>query len=255
MSPPVTPGGDARSIRPFSVRTYECDHQGKLRPTALLNYFQDAAGDHAEKLGAGVIELIKRNLTWVISRYYIRIARYPGWREALELTTWPCLNQGLFALREFEVRDGSGNILAAASSSWMLIDLQTKRPVPPGERLGAYLRDPRRAVETGFDPLPKVGAADIEQAFPIRMSDLDWNKHVNHVAYVGWALDTPPPAFQETHRPAEIEVDFRGQAFFGDTALCRMQGLSADRDSPTLFQILKQEGLRELARLRIVWQA
>jgi acyl-ACP thioesterase len=255
MNNPGAMGGDAHNIRQFSVRTYECDHQGRLRPTALLNYFQDAAGDHAEKLGAGVIELIKRNLTWVISRYHIRIARYPGWRETLELTTWPGLNQGLFALREFEVRDRQGNILAAASSSWMLIDLKTKRPVPPGERLGSYLRDPRRAVDSGFDPLPTVGAADVEQAFPVRMSDLDWNKHVNHVAYVGWALETPPPDFQEKYRPIELEVDFRGEAFLGDTALCRMQRLPSERDSLTLFQISKKESRRELARLRIDWKA
>src|SRR4030042_4033579 len=104
---------EARYIRRFSVRTYESDPNGLLRPVSLLNYFQESASDHAEKLGAGVIELMRQNLTWVISRYHIRLCRYPRWKESVELATWPCLNQGLFALREFEVRDEKGEMLAA----------------------------------------------------------------------------------------------------------------------------------------------
>jgi len=100
---------EARYIQRFSVRTYESDHCRLLRPVSLLNYFQESASDHAEKLGAGVIELMRQNLTWVISRYHIRLYRYPRWKESVELATWPCLNQGLSALREFEVRDEKGS--------------------------------------------------------------------------------------------------------------------------------------------------
>lgn len=246
---------EARYIQRFSVRTYESDHSGLLRPVSLLNYFQESASDHAEKLGAGVIELMRRNLTWVISRYHIRLYRYPRWKESVELATWPCLNQGLFALREFEVRDENGDILAAATSSWMLIDLKTKRPVQPAERLGSYLHNPQRAVASNFEPLPTIGQADLERSFLVRMSDLDWNRHVNHVAYIGWALETASPDFLEKHRPAEIEVDFRGQAFYGETALCRMQLSSADREPTIVYQIIKSENRRELARLRVAWRA
>jgi acyl-ACP thioesterase len=87
------------------------------------------------------------------------------------------------------------------------------------------------------------------------MSDLDWNRHVNHVAYIGWALETASPDFLERHRPAVIEVDFRGQAFYGETALCRMQSSSADREPTIVYQIIKSENRRELARLRVVWRA
>ena len=52
-----------------------------------------------------------------------------------------------------------------------------------------------------------------------------------------------------------IEVDFRGQAFYGETALCRMQSSSADREPTIVYQIIKSENRRELARLRVVWRA
>jgi acyl-ACP thioesterase len=244
-----------RMSRRFEVRTYESDPDGWLRPASLLNYFQEAAGDHADKLGAGVMEMLRRNLTWVLSRYHIRLLRYPRWREPVLLTTWPCSNQGLFALREFEVRDGKGDLLAAASSSWMLIDLKTKRPVAPGEHLGSYPQDPRRAVDSTFERLPTVSRADFERAFRVRMGELDWNRHVNHVAYIDWALETGSQEFLEKHRPAEIEADFRGPAHYGDSVLCRTQSVPQGQVPVFVYQILKAENQRELARLRIAWLA
>lgn len=251
---PEVGGEEARHIQKYSVRTYESDHNGLLRPVSLLNYFQEAAAEHAEKLGAGVIALLKKSLTWVISRYHIKIFHYPRWKESLELMTWPFVHQGMFALREFEMRDGKGDIFAAATSSWMLIDLKTKRPVPPSERLGSYPLNPQRAIDSNFEPLPKVDRADLERSFRVRMSDLDWNRHVNHVIYVAWALETAPQDFLDKSRPAEIEADFRGQAFYGETVLCRMQSLTTGDEPTIVYQIVKSENQKELARLKIVWR-
>ncbi|MFZ2053584.1 MAG: acyl-ACP thioesterase domain-containing protein [Candidatus Aminicenantales bacterium] len=247
-------GESARHHRRFIVRTYESDYSGRLRPASLLNYFQEAAGEHAEELGAGIVELMKQNLTWVISRYHIKIFRYPRWKSPVDLTTWPCGHQGLFALREFELKDEKGRLLAAATSSWMLLDVKTKKPVPPAERLGPYPKDPRRAVASTFEPLPALERADLERTFSVRMSDLDWNRHVNHVVYISWALETGSPDFLEKHRPAEIEVEFRGEAFYGDTVTSRMQTLISGPASHIGYAIIKEDGRKELARLRILWQ-
>jgi acyl-ACP thioesterase len=244
---------EARHEKEFSVRTYETDLRGRLRLSALLNYFQEAAGEHAERLGAGVIELLKRDLTWVISRYHIRILRYPRWKEKVLLSTWPSGNQGLFALREFEVRDGERRPLAAATSSWMLIDLKAKKPVEPAENLGPYPQDPGRAVASSFDPLPALRTVDKEAFFRVRLSDLDWNKHVNHVVYVEWALESAPAAVLERQEPAEIEIDFRGEAFFGDSVIARSELVSQGDGPRTCHGISKENPSKELVRLRIHW--
>jgi medium-chain acyl-[acyl-carrier-protein] hydrolase len=244
----------ARHVRRFVVRTYESDLTGRLRPASLLDYFQEAAAAHAEELGAGVAELMRQGLTWVISRYHLKLFRYPRWKTPVDLTTWPCGHQGLFALREFELKDEKGDFLAAATSSWMLVDLKSKRPVPPAERIGPYPKDARRAVTSSFDPLPSLDRTDRERSFSVRMSDLDWNRHVNHVAYIAWALETLPPDFPEKHRPAEIEVDFRGEAFYEEMVLCRVQSFEAEPEPLLGYQIVKENGRKELAKLRILWR-
>jgi medium-chain acyl-[acyl-carrier-protein] hydrolase len=137
----------------------------------------------------------------------------------------------------------------------MLIDLKTKRPTLPAERLGPYPKDPRRALASLFEPLPVLDQADLERLFSVRTSDLDWNRHVNHVVYISWALETAPPGFLESHRPAEVEVDFRGEAFYGDTVISRRQTLRAGPEPLLAYAIRKDDGRKELARLRIFWQS
>jgi medium-chain acyl-[acyl-carrier-protein] hydrolase len=244
----------AHLVKRFVVRTYESDFTGRLRPASLLNYFQEGAAEHAEELGAGVTELMRQDLTWVISRYHVKLFRYPAWKISVELVTWPFGHQGLFALREFELNDEKGDLLAAATSSWMLIDLKTKKPVPPSARLGPYPKDPRRAVASSFAPLPSLTGADGERSFSVRLSDLDWNRHVNHVAYISWALETLPPGFSGKLRPAEIEVDFRGEAFYEEKALCKVQILSSGPEMRLGYQIVKEGVGKELAKLRILWR-
>ena len=57
----------------FQVRSYEVDLTGRVRATALLNYMQEAAGDHSRLLGVAVRDLMPLGLTWVLSRTHLRI--------------------------------------------------------------------------------------------------------------------------------------------------------------------------------------
>jgi medium-chain acyl-[acyl-carrier-protein] hydrolase len=236
------------------VRAYEMGPGGRVKLGSLLNYFQEAASEHAERLGVSVTDLISRNLTWVLSRYHIRIFRYPLWKEILRLTTWPSVQQRLFALREFELTDAESRPVAGATTSWMLLDIKTKRPVPPALHLPEYPRDPRRAIPDAFGPLPEPSKFDLELNFRVEQRDLDWNRHVNHVVYVEWAAETVPRHILENFLPAEIEVDFRGEALLEDSVLSRTEIVASSDEPRLVHQIVKEPRGKELTRLRTLWK-
>ena len=238
----------------FKVHSYEAGPDGRIRLASYLNYFQEAAGEHAAILGVSVTDLLAKSLTWVISRYHVRIWRYASWTETVSLTTWPSGLKNFFALREFEASDEQGRPIAAATSSWMMIDLKTKRPVPPKENLPAFAQDPRRAVSDAFEPLPMIEKRDHELAFAVRKHDLDWNRHVNHVVYVEWAVETPSLDLLENYLPFEVEVDYRGEAFFGETVSSRVEYLLGGKKPLLLHQIVRESDQKEFARLRTQWQ-
>ena len=62
----------------FTVRSYEVDELGRVRPTALLNYLQEASGDHARQLGIAVRDIMPQGLTWVLSRMHLSCRVQPA---------------------------------------------------------------------------------------------------------------------------------------------------------------------------------
>ncbi|BCR04205.1 acyl-ACP thioesterase [Desulfuromonas versatilis] len=238
----------------YPVRSFEVDFTGLLRPVALLNYLQDIAGEHADRLGFGVRTLLERGLTWVLSRSHTRILHYPRQGETLRVATWPSARQGVFALRDFEVHDGQGRVVALSSSSWALLNIQTMRPVRLEGNLPDYPTRGRRALEVSFDPLPELTDAELELPFRVRLADLDINLHVNNAIYAAWALEAVPEEVLKTFRPEEIEIGFRSPAFYGDRILSRSRAVGA-ADAPCfLHQLLHEQEARELTRLRTRWR-
>lgn len=238
----------------YTVHSYEADHRGYLRPVALLNFLQDAAGDHAERLGVSVRQLLRRELAWLLTRYRTRFRRYPRQGERLAVRTWPSSREGLQVLRQFEVRDEGGEVVAAAATAWMVLDLTTRRTTRPSECLPAFAVHPQAVLEKGFSALRPVARADLELPFRVRLADLDLNRHVNNAVYVEWALETVPLEVLEECLPAEIEVAYRAEAFHPDRVLCRTEALGAEGAGGYLHQLASEGSGKELTRLRTRWE-
>jgi acyl-ACP thioesterase len=242
----------------FLVHIYEVDFRGRARPGTLLNYLQDAAGDHAALLGFSLFDLLKINKTWLLSRYHIRIERYPEIGEEVTVTTWPSGTQRIFALRDFEMADGKGKLVAAATSSWVLWDIPAKQPDRLDERLRSEFVFEKRAIDDHFEPLPALpapGTPDRELDFRVEMQDIDFNNHLTYDVYIQWALETVPEGMQRSCIPAEIEVSYRAEAFYGDDIVSRLKKGDTDAGAGTTFLhgIYHKSKGTELARLRTVW--
>lgn len=240
----------------FHVHTYEVDFRAKALPVTLLNYLQDAAGDHAALLGFSVFDLLKIKKTWLLSRYHIRVERYPGIGEEITVTTWPSGAQGIFAIRDFEMADKDGKLIAVATSSWVFWDNQAKQPARLDERLRSEVVFEKRAVDDPFEPLPTFSAPDRELGSRVEMQDIDFNNHVNYSVYIQWALETVPEDTQRSCVPAEVEVSYRAEAFYGDDIVSRLKKGDTDAAGGTTFLhgIYHKTKETELARLRTVWK-
>jgi medium-chain acyl-[acyl-carrier-protein] hydrolase len=238
----------------YTVHAFETDARGLARPVALLNFLQDSAGDHAGRLGLSVVDLSKRRMTWVLSRYNVRFHRYPALGERLEVTTWPSGKRGYFATRDFEVADGGGGPVLSATSSWMVLNLDNRQTVKVDEVVGPEYALEKRALDDPFASLPVLSARDSEVGFRVETGHLDWNRHVNNAVYVQWALEAVPPEVLLVRRPAAIEVSYRAEALYGDSVLSVAQ-MTAEEGPGAVFlhQILNAATGAELTRLRTRW--
>jgi acyl-ACP thioesterase len=237
---------------------------------AVLEEMMETAGRHAEKLGVGVRDLHARGLTWVLARLHVQIGAVPGAGTEVRVATWPSGRHRLFAVREFQLRDGAGGELLRATSAWALMNLETRRPARLDPHLPVFSRHPGRLVEDGFAALPSPCPQAGRASYRAEPGDIDLNDHVNNTVYLGWALRSAPGAAR-SWRPLSLEAAFLGEARLGDEVEClteigRTAALDAGRTAPQgrgsgggralLLQSLRDKASgRELTRLRTCWQS
>lgn len=239
--------------RKMSVRAVDVDFQGKIRAEMYLAMLMEAASEHAARLGVGVLDLFKKNLTWILSRWHVRILKYPSMWQEFDLVTWPSYREGTYTLREFEAFDSRGDLLTQATTSWLALDLGTKKPVLINRVLPDFSLENRRALADDFPLLPKLQTADMEREYPVFRTYLDVNRHVTSTIFILWALETVPEDVLLKLRPCEIEINYRRETFFTDRVLARTQRVEAAAGPVFLHQLVRVEDGKELAVLRTAW--
>lgn len=225
----------------------------------LCNYLQETAGRHADRLGVSIFDLEPRGLTWVLARLHVRLVELPGWQGPVEVETWPSGSRGYYATRDFLALDAEGAEVARATSRWMVLDRERRRPVRLPRDVAA-LPVPRRprALPGPSLQLPRLERPGPGRSFAVRRRDLDVNAHVNHVRYLEWALEALPPSFADGHRPRELEADFRSELHYSQSVMVQAgEPRTADGQTELRF-LLTVEGQTaekeaEAARLCFRW--
>ena len=174
----------------YLVKSYEADAHGFLRIMALMNILQDAADGSAIELGFGFENCWQKGVSWVGSNYLVEINRLPKIHEKFIIETWPAEAKLWGAIRDFVVYDEEGNILMKASSQWVLVDINRKRPVPLAKYFEEYKAIDERAINVDFSRTEPFDGYNREQIFKVRFDDIDINNHVNNAVYPLWASES-----------------------------------------------------------------
>ena len=173
-------------FKEFSVNSYETDHNQSLKITCLFQWFSEIAWEHAKQLNLGFEDLDETAYYWVLLGMNVKIHRLPKWQENVKLQTWPSGVSGLYFSREFIVFDINGECLAAASSSWLIYNRASSRPVVPVGSEYEYKISPQKATDLEFTKLRQY--RDLTDMFNItaRYTDIDMHQHVNNAVYIKW---------------------------------------------------------------------
>ena len=234
----------------YQVRPYEAGFGKTALPSALLNYLQDAAFEHSISLGFSVFHLFPKGLTWVLSRYHVKILRYPLSGEPVGIQTWYPGPQKPFYLREWKISGEAGEDLVLATSSWLIVDLKTGRPADGDFILKNHPMTEKRALPDDFKPLPVPHREDITKRFQVRISDTDLNRHVNHVQHVLWSLESVPEEYLSKRVPVEMEATYKGEIVFGHEVDVRTE---VTQNGTCLHRLALYPGGNEVARVRTTW--
>jgi acyl-ACP thioesterase len=237
---------EQRLIEPFDV-----DISRRLRPQILFAYLLNAAWNHAKGTSYGHDELSARNLKWVLIKLKMVISRMPRWGERITIETWGKRKVKLYALRDFRVILDTGEKLASATSSWMVLNKTTGRPQRFGQSSDSLPWQPGRdEIETDLEKVQELKHGKEVATFRVLFSDIDVNRHVNSTKYLQWVLDSHPPEHLENSEPRSIELSFLSEALPNEEVAVVVDGT----ENGGLCAVRRLGDGKELCRARIEWR-
>ena len=195
----------------FTLTDLDVDCFCKLKLSSLLFYAQEVAGKHSALLGADYDTLAQKKLFWAVTRHKVQITRLPSLGETITVETWPMPTTRVAFPRAMAAYDSQGNELFRSISIWVLMDLENRSMVLPGNSgvdVGGLLTGNELSVPHSI--LPKALCNSTQRT--VTYSCLDRNGHMNNTRYLDWVADLLPSAFHREHTPRELLICYASEA-------------------------------------------
>lgn len=203
----------------YKVEANHVDFKGYLKLSTLFTYFQDIAGLHSLNLGMGRQVLYEKyGVIWVLVRMRADIIEYPKWNDIISIETWPQKPGRIGFDRDFLVKDKEGNIVIRAVSTWVVIDIESRKFKNPKSVQAEY--PPvieERAIECRLGGLKASGELELSYKRPVMYSDIDINRHLNNTKYLDFIMDSFTLKEHENHRVKSVEINYSQEALPGAT--------------------------------------
>lgn len=205
----------------FFLPASEVNAQREMPLSRIVTLIIDVATGHANLLGIGFDRMIQDGISWVLSRLTIDILESLTVNRTYRMETWVENTSRLFSDRNFEMTDAaSGRCVLRAHSTWMAIDMLTRRP---GDLTpiwsGKDLVDGRPFGGDKGGKLLPLTEGESERTYRFAVSDIDVNRHVTTRRYIDLMVDMWPLEQYEANRICRFEVAFKHEARYDEEAL------------------------------------
>jgi acyl-ACP thioesterase len=198
-----------------TVRFNAIDRSDLMTLNAVFAFFQEAAISHAENLGVGREAMARTGQVWILSRISVEVDRRPKYCETVTVRTWPRGGEKLFALRDFDIRDGEDKPAVRARSCWLIIDMEKRRPLRPQLMDSLPQNEGLNALSSAANLKERPSLVKCGER-PALYGDVDYNGHVNNVTYVRWIEDTLPVGLLEQAGKMRFDINYLNEILPGE---------------------------------------
>jgi medium-chain acyl-[acyl-carrier-protein] hydrolase len=201
----------------FRIRAFDVDANGRLKVNTILDYFQDAASNDAERLNFGYSNFVPRGLTWVLSWAKFEFINYPKFMDEVMIQTWGKKQFKLYSMRDYLLFNSKDEIICKGTSAWLLIDSKSLRPkILPQLFPEIKMLDTKDALSDLPQKIIPSSKTENIYSTKIRYSDIDLNQHANNAKYIELMLDCFDQEFHKKHTMKTLTVSYNAQSKYGD---------------------------------------
>lgn len=235
------------------VRTYDVDHNKQMKVPALLNLMHEAAMQNVLQMKVSFWDLEPHNITWVLMRMRLTVHQNPSLGNPIEVLTYPAGFKKLYTYRDYIFFDKNENRVAQASSTWVLMNTQSRRisRIPP---FISELEMPEEdyCLPRINDKLSSFGTASFQKTFQVNWHDLDFNKHLGNVTYITWMLDGIPSDWMKKHQLKEIDIQYKLECGLDEKVRVEFEAIE---NSICRHRIIRESDQKEVALAQTKWES
>lgn len=228
------------------------DFSKRIKLGSLFVYFQDIAVLHADNLGVGMGNMLeKHNAIWVLARMRVDIEKYPLWGDKITLETWANRPNKIECMRNFLVKDSKGNILIRAISTWVVMDVNTRKPKRADS---VFSKDlvfiEEKIIDAKLGGLKANAELQLVHKRVVGYSDIDVYEHLNNAKYVDFVTDCFNLDEHKKYNIHSIEINYLNESLPGDT-ITLYKGLSERIPNSVYIEGTHVEGKKVIFKAEI----
>lgn len=197
------------------LRVTDFDRYGRIKPSAVLELFQEAATVQANVMDIGRDAMERRGVFWAVIRTYYEVTHQPELYSSVQVRTWPHSPSRFSFQRDYIISSLDGEELIRGTSEWVLMSPETRQFVS----LADVYEPPENLLdERNFGRKPrKIRDFETDDAAPYVVvppyTSADINGHVNNSVYADYPFDAINPG--EKHNVKSFQIDFRHEVRTG----------------------------------------
>ena len=209
------------------INYYDLDSAGRVKLSALLKMVHIAADENATALGIGFAEMSRREMSFILQRFAVLVARMPEYGEVVTLRTWPAsIARGTF-LRKGDMFDLNGKKIMEWASLWILFDIAARKILKPSALPVTLPEFADHGVSISPEKIILPNCEKISShKHTVRHSDVDTNQHMNNSIYGDIIGNALPPS----HIWREMQINY-----LAETRLGQEIEVAAHNHSDTIF--------------------
>ena len=211
-------------VRNFEVGLRDLGNSDKLTNYGILSYLENIGTLHSDTVGYGVKDIKTKNRAWILLDWKLDVIKRLSFGEKVIVKTWAVhIDKPTFSVyRNFEVLNKNEEIIATATSKWLLYDTQNEKICKLDEEYNIMYNTEgsEKEAEEKIIKLKEPSSYEKVIEYEIRRSDIDINNHVHNLNYLNIAYEALPNDVYFSDEQKNIHIMCKHQIKLGNKVKC-----------------------------------
>ena len=208
----------------FTVGLTDIGITNKLTNYGFLSFLEDIAVAHSDTVGYGIKDIPTKHRAWLLMDWKLNVIERPKFGDKVNIKTHSVtIEKTTFHVyRNFEIFNEKSNLIATATSKWVLFDTENLRIVKLDESFNElyHAEGIEKEAEERIQKLKEPAIFENHMEYKVQRRDIDINKHMHNLNYLKLAYEVLPYEVFSGEELNNIHIMYKRQIKLGDIVKC-----------------------------------